>query len=65
MYAFENDLASGKFVGKNVESMLQISIESKLREEWAREFFDFYNMPTLSVEEVVNEIILKQICQEI
>jgi len=55
LYAFEQDLAAGKFVGKNVESTLQISIESKLREEWAREFFDFYNVPTLSVEEVVSE----------
>ncbi len=53
LYAFEKDLASGKFVGKDVESTLQISIESKLREEWAREFYDFYNIPTLSVEEVV------------
>ncbi len=54
LYGFEKDLASGKFVGKDVENILQISIESKLREEWAREFYDFYKIPTLSVEEVVS-----------
>lgn len=52
LYAFEKNLAAGKFVGKDVESTLQISIESKLREEWAREFYDFYNIPTLTVQEV-------------
>lgn len=55
LYAFETDLMAGKFAGKDVENMLQISISSKLREEWAREFFDFYNIPTLSVEEVVGQ----------
>src|SRR5699024_5653112 len=28
----------------------------KLREEWAAEFFDFYNLPTLTPEEVVKGI---------
>ena len=55
LYAFEEDLRRGKFVGKDVEYMLEVSISSKLREEWAREFFDFYNIPTLSVEEVVTD----------
>lgn len=31
---------------------MQRSISSKLREEWATEFFDFYNLPTLTPEEV-------------
>lgn len=53
LYAFEEDLQKGKFVGKDVESLLRVSIGSKLREEWAEEFFDFYNHPTLTVEEVV------------
>lgn len=55
LYAFEEDLKKGKFIGKDVEHMLEVSISSKLREEWAREFFDFYNIPTLSVDEVVTD----------
>ena len=35
--------------------MLKISIKTKLREEWAEGFFDFYNNPTLSVEEIVEK----------
>jgi len=31
---------------------MQRSISSKLREEWSAEFFDFYNLPTLTPEEV-------------
>lgn len=54
LYAFEENLKNGKYVGKNVESILYNSINTKLREEWAKEFFYFYNIPTLSVEEVVN-----------
>lgn len=46
---------NGKFVGKDVESLLKVTIGSKLREEWAEEFFDFYNHPTLTVEEIVEK----------
>lgn len=53
LYAFEKDLIAGKFIGKNVENLLQISIGTKLREGWAAEFLNFYNIPTLTVEEVV------------
>ena len=53
LYAFEEDLKNGKFVGKDVEKLLKASLASKLRDEWAKEFFDFYNHPTLSVEDVV------------
>lgn len=53
LYAFENDLAKGKFIGKDVENLLQVSIATKLREEWAQEFYEFYNMPTLSVQDIV------------
>lgn len=53
LYAFEEDLKNGKFLGKNVETLLKVSLTSKLREEWAEEFFDFYNNPTISVEDVV------------
>jgi len=55
LYNFEEDLKNGKFVGKNVEDLLKVTISSKLREEWAEEFFDFYNHPVLTVEEVVNK----------
>lgn len=55
LYAFEADLKAGKFIGKDVDHILEMSILSKLREEWASEFFNFYNIPTLSVEEVVNK----------
>ena len=53
LYAFEKDLAEGKYVGKDVESLLRASIGSKLRDEWAEEFFDFYNNPTISIEDIV------------
>lgn len=55
LYAFEEDLKNGKFVGKDVETLLKASIGSKLREEWAEEFFDFYNHPTLTPEEIVEK----------
>lgn len=54
LYSFEKNLISGEYVGKNVEDLLQISLETKLREEWATEFYSFYNTPTLSVDDVVN-----------
>lgn len=53
LYNFERNLAKGKYEGKNVEDIIQRSIESKLRIEWAEEFFDFYNLPTLTPEEVI------------
>ena len=55
LYSFEANLVAGKYIGKNVENLLQISISSKLREEWAREFFNFYNIPTFTVEEVIKQ----------
>jgi len=53
LYNFERNLEAGKYEGKDVEDIIQRSIGSKLREEWAAEFFDFYNLPTLTPEEVV------------
>lgn len=55
LYAFEEDLQKGKLMGKDVENLLKITLNSKLREEWAEEFYDFYNNPTLTVDEVVNK----------
>ena len=55
LYAFEEDLQKGKFVGKDVEHLLEVTISSKLREEWAGEFFNFYNNPTITVDEVVSK----------
>ena len=53
LYNFEKNLKAGKYKGRDVEDIIQRSLESKLRMEWAIEFFDFYNLPTLTPEEVV------------
>lgn len=53
LYNFERNLTLGKYEGKDVEDIIQRSVESKLRMEWAGEFFDFYNLPTLTPEEVM------------
>ena len=52
LYNFERNLEAGKYEGKDVEDILERTISSKLREEWSAEFFDFYNLPTLTPEEV-------------
>jgi len=54
LYGFEHNLSLGKFIGKDVEEILKVSLKTKLREEWAEEFYDFYNIPVLTVEEVVS-----------
>ena len=56
LYNFERNLEAGKYEGKDVEDILSRSIDSKLRTEWASEFFDFYNLPTLTPEEVAKGI---------
>lgn len=56
LYNFERNLEAGRYKGKDVEDIIQRSIESKLRMEWANEFFDFYNLPTLTPEEVTQGI---------
>ena len=56
LYNFEKNLEAGRYAGKDVEDIIQRSIESKLRMEWASEFFDFYNLPTLTPEEVAEGI---------
>lgn len=53
LYSFEEDLKNGKFIGKDVENLLQVSIGTKLRNEWAMDFFNFYNTPTISPKNVV------------
>jgi len=53
LYSFEDNLTKGKYKGKDVEHILDTSLKSKLREEWATDFMDFYNNPTISVEDVV------------
>ena len=55
LYNFERNLEQGKYEGKDVEDIMQRSLRTKLREEWAAEFFDFYNLPTLTPEEVANK----------
>lgn len=56
LYNFEDNLRDGKYEGKDVEDIIKRSIGSKLRMEWAEEFFDFYNIPTLTPEEIVQGI---------
>ena len=56
LYNFERNLREGKYEGKDVEDIIERTIGTKLREEWAEEFFDFYNLPTLTPEEVVEGI---------
>ena len=51
---FENNLKTGKYVGRNVENILKTTLYSKLRNEWAEDFFDFYNKPVLSPQDIVN-----------
>lgn len=53
LYGFEKNLRDGKYQGINVEDKLMRNLETKLRMEWAKEFYDFYNLPTLTPEEVV------------
>lgn len=53
LYKFEKKLEQGEYKGKDVEDILQRNLNSKLRMEWAEEFYDFYNLPTLTPEEVV------------
>ena len=53
LYNFEANLKAGKYIGKDVEDILIKTLDSKLRLEWSKEFFDFYNLPTLTPEEVV------------
>ncbi len=53
LYDFEKNLSEGKLEKMDVDSTLKQSL--KLREEWKEEFFDFYNHPTLTVEEVVEK----------
>ena len=60
LYNFEEDLKNGRLVGKNVENYLRATLKSKLRDEWATEFFDFYNRPTITVEKVVNKTYKKE-----
>ena len=56
LYNFERNLEAGRYKGKDVEDIIKRSIESKLRMEWASEFFDFYNLPTLTPEEIAQGI---------
>lgn len=59
LYAFEEDLQKGKFKGMNVEYILQKTLDTKLRAEWAEEFFDYYVNPTLTVQEVIENSYTK------
>jgi len=56
LYNFEKNLKEGKYIGKDVEDIFKRSLGSKLRKEWAAEFFDFYNIPVVTPERVVKGI---------
>ena len=55
LYNFEKNLKDGKYIGKDVESILKTSLDTKLRDEWSGDFFDFYNNPTLSPQDIVDK----------
>lgn len=51
---FENSLSKGELKDIDVSAFLKQSLLSMLREEWAEGFFDFYNEPVLTVEDVIS-----------
>ena len=53
LYRLEETIRAGKLKGIDVEAKLRAEIESRMQSEWAAEFIDFYNMPTLTPEEIV------------
>lgn len=53
LYGFERDLRDGEYEGFDVEDKLRRNLSTKLRMEWAEEFYNFYNLPTLTPEEIV------------
>lgn len=57
---FENNLKAGKYIGKDVEHLLKTTLGTKLREEWANEFFDFYNRPTPTIEDVMSDDVMTE-----
>lgn len=50
---FEENLKAGKYTGMNVEDIFLRTIGTKLGKVWTQNFFDFYNILTLSPEDVV------------
>ena len=53
LYAFEESAKKGEFEDVDIEDFLLSSLKTMLRSEWAESFFKFYNIPTLTVEDVV------------
>lgn len=53
LYNFEEQARQGYFEGKDIEDALKTSLKTKLRDEWAEEFFNFYNIPTLTVSDIL------------
>lgn len=60
LYNFEEKARNGEFDEIDVEEFLLSTLKSKLRDEWAEEFFHFYNIPTLTVQDVVNHNYTKE-----
>jgi len=55
LYNFEKNLKAGKYIGKDVEYLLKMNLSTKLREEWANNFYQFYNIPVVNVEDVIGK----------
>lgn len=52
LYNFEEAVKKGVFAGKDVDDLLWTTLLSKLRREWASDFYSFYNTLTISLEDV-------------
>lgn len=52
LYNFEEAVKKGVFAGKDVDDLLWTTLMSKLRREWASDFYNFYNTLTISLEDV-------------
>lgn len=55
LYSFEEKLKNGEYKGKNVDELLKMCLRSKLREEWAFEFYMFYSTPALTPTDIVEK----------
>ena len=53
LYNFEENLREGEYIGKDIKDILLRSIGTKLREEWALEFCDYYDLLTLTPQEII------------
>ena len=55
LYNFEDGVKKGLFEGKDVDDLLWTTLLSKLRKEWAVDFYYFYNTLTISLDDVLKD----------